>query len=123
MTWSKLTPCYRYRCRLTRVIDGDTIVVDIDLGLRIWAHDVPIRLAGIDAPDAEPAKSEATTWARVWLASREPSGLTIETTKTEKYGRWLGRVYGINPETHEPECLNDAMVAAGKAVAYEGGKK
>lgn len=116
-------PAYRYAFTLARVIDGDTIVVDIDLGLRVWAHGVPIRLEGIDAADAEPEKSEATRWLRLWLASREPLGLTIETTKTEKYGRWLGRVHGINPATHEPECLNAAMVAAGHAVAYEGGKK
>lgn len=119
----KLEPSYRYRCEVIRVIDGDTLLVDIDLGLHVWLRGTPVRLAGIDAPDKEPRKSEATAWARVWLASREPLGLTIETTKTEKYGRWLGRVHGINPATHEPECLNAAMVAAGHAVAYEGGKK
>ena len=66
---NKLEPAYRYRCDIERVVDGDTLIVAIDLGLRVWVRGVPVRLIGIDAPDKEPRKSDATAWLRAWIAS------------------------------------------------------
>ena len=40
---------YTYRATVTRVIDGDTVVADIDLGFRTWRHGERLRLYGIDA--------------------------------------------------------------------------
>jgi len=42
---------YRYRCKVNRVIDGDTIDVDIDLGFDCWLHDERVRIDGIDCPE------------------------------------------------------------------------
>lgn len=42
---------YRYRSIIKRIVDGDTIDVDIDLGFDCWLHNQRIRLLGIDAPE------------------------------------------------------------------------
>jgi len=47
-----MTP-YVYRCTLDRVIDGDTIDVNIDLGFDVWLHKQRVRLAGIDTPESD----------------------------------------------------------------------
>ena len=41
---------YEYRCKILRVIDGDTVDVDIDLGFGVWMNKERIRLYGIDTP-------------------------------------------------------------------------
>lgn len=42
---------YTYRAEIVRVIDGDTIVANVDLGFRTWLHDEHLRLYGIDTPE------------------------------------------------------------------------
>ncbi len=42
---------YLYKAKLVRVIDGDTIDLDIDLGFDVWLKKQRIRLAGIDSPE------------------------------------------------------------------------
>jgi len=42
---------YTYNCIIRRVVDGDTIDVDIDLGFDTWLHNQRVRLHGIDAPE------------------------------------------------------------------------
>ena len=41
---------YEYRCKILKVIDGDTVDVDIDLGFGVWMHKERVRLLGIDTP-------------------------------------------------------------------------
>ena len=43
---------YEYRCNVTRVIDGDTVDVDIDLGFGIWLRGERVRIMGIDTPES-----------------------------------------------------------------------
>ena len=43
---------YEYRCKIVRVVDGDTVDVDIDLGFGVWMHKERIRLHGIDTPES-----------------------------------------------------------------------
>ena len=43
---------YTCKAKIVRVIDGDTVVADIDLGFRTWLHGEHLRLYGIDAPYA-----------------------------------------------------------------------
>ena len=39
---------FEYKCKVTNVVDGDTVDVDIDLGFGVWLRDQRIRLYGID---------------------------------------------------------------------------
>ena len=43
---------YEYNCKLVKVVDGDTIDVDIDLGFGVWLQNQRIRLYGIDTPES-----------------------------------------------------------------------
>lgn len=101
---------YQRRCRLHRVIDGDTVVVDIDLGFGLARHGEYLRLFGVDTPemnDRDPIERsrarEATEFTRLWLAAADLNPLDgdgewpllLRTIKDRrgKYGRLLVRVY------------------------------
>ena len=43
---------YEYRARVIKVIDGDTVDVDIDLGFGVWLKDERVRIMGIDTPES-----------------------------------------------------------------------
>ena len=43
---------FEYRCKLIKVIDGDTIDIDIDLGFGVWLRNQRIRMYGIDTPES-----------------------------------------------------------------------
>ena len=43
---------YEYNCKIVRVVDGDTVDVDIDLGFGLWIHNERIRMYGIDTPES-----------------------------------------------------------------------
>ena len=43
---------YEYNCKIVKVVDGDTVDVDIDLGFGVWLRDQRIRLYGIDTPES-----------------------------------------------------------------------
>ena len=110
---------YTYAALVQRVIDGDTVVVDIDVGFHVWLRAQHIRLAHINAPELPSAAGKAAvlhllTLLGPWLT---PPQVTLQTIKDrqDKYGRYLGVFVtsaGVN--------VNEAMVAAGHAVPYEG---
>ena len=43
---------YQYRCKILKVVDGDTVDVDIDLGFGMWMHKERVRMMGIDTPES-----------------------------------------------------------------------
>ena len=43
---------YEYRCKILRIVDGDTVDVDVDLGFGTWMHKERVRLLGIDTPES-----------------------------------------------------------------------
>jgi len=98
-----MQPAYRYRAELVRVIDGDTIVVDLDLGLGVWQRHEHIRLLDLDTPEMRTV--EGRKCRELLVGYLELCGsLVIETVKDRggKYGRLLGRVHGlIDNEWHE----------------------
>ena len=109
---------YTYRAQVVRVIDGDTIDFDIDLGFSTWVHKQRIRLYGIDAPEVKKYKGVTDEEKARGLALKatleqmlHPGKLvTLEThaDKKGKFGRYLGVVIlesGIN--------LNDWLVEEG----------
>lgn len=55
---------FYYKATLVRVIDGDTIDVDIDLGFSVWLNKQRVRLAGIDTPESRnPKQRRKGTWS------------------------------------------------------------
>lgn len=101
-----------------RVIDGDTVVMAIDLGNKITWRD-SFRLMGIDTPErGQPGYASATAY----LAGLIGVGLSRVTThKPDKYGRWLADLF---IETDGGELhVNRLMVVEGYAKEYFGGNK
>ena len=43
---------YEYKCKVLKVVDGDTVDVDIDLGFGVWLHKERVRIMGIDTPES-----------------------------------------------------------------------
>ena len=90
---------FTYPISAIRVIDGDTIEADVDLGFRIRQRQV-IRLAGIDAPELrskdaverEKAKAAKAGLER-FLVVHEPPNILMESTSLDKYGRSLAFIW------------------------------
>ena len=110
---------YQYKVKkINRVIDGDTIDIDIDLGFHITVSH-RVRLKDIDAAetrtkDLEEKKKgiEARLWLEKELARK--GEWIIETYKEDKYGRMLGTLYLIG----DPVTLNERMLNEGIANPY-----
>ena len=88
---------YKYKAELVRVIDGDTIDFKIDLGFFIYVN-IRVRLKDYDAPEVRgPEKVDGAKVRDKAVAILEnTSSIIVETTKTGKYGRWLGDVLVLN---------------------------
>jgi micrococcal nuclease len=101
-----------YRAFVSTVIDGDTIVADVDLGFGMVMKDQRFRLVGIDAPEKRGAsKVEGKRSMEALRILIEDRWVTIRTRKDrkEKWGRWLAEVWldDIN--------VNQRMVSEGYA--------
>lgn len=104
--------------KFNRVIDGDTVDLDIDLGFGITISH-RIRLKGINAPETRTLDLEEKKKgieARLWLEKElsKDGEWIIETTKEDKYGRMLGTFYLIG----EPVTVNERMLNEGIANPY-----
>ena len=49
---------YEYKCKVVRVVDGDTVDVDIDLGFDVWLSKQRVRLYGVDTPESRTRDKE-----------------------------------------------------------------
>ena len=114
---------YTYKAKLDRVIDGDTINANIDLGFDITIHK-RIRLTGIDTPESrtrdleEKARGLASKARLIELIG--DGDFILESREVGKFGRVLGTIYTIAEESIN---INDTLVEEGYAVEYYGGKK
>ena len=118
---------YVYRIKsITKVVDGDTIDANIDLGFDI-SLTKRIRLAGIDSPESRTRDLEEKALGletKEWLKKtlEDAKDILIKTEKpdsTEKYGRIIGHLFINGQET----SLNNQMITSGYALAYDGGTK
>ena len=118
---------YIYRIReIHKVVDGDTIDADIDLGFDI-SLTKRIRLAGVDTPESRTADANEKKYgldSKDWLKHRLEfaKDILIKTElpdSTEKYGRIIGHLYINGEET----SLSTQMIDAGYALLYDGGTK
>ena len=114
---------YEYRCKLVKVIDGDTIDVDIDLGFGVWLKKERVRLVGIDTPESRTRDLEEKKYglaAQEFLIKWTGAGelrLKTQKDKTGKFGRILGELWTFDTN------INQKMIEEHHAVAYEGQSK
>jgi len=120
---------YEYRCKILRIVDGDTVDVDIDLGFGVWMHKERVRMMGIDTPESRTRDSVEKQFG---LASKDklksllPIG-SMQILKTEidksgedakgKFGRILGDFL------IEGKRASEILIEEGFAVAYHGQSK
>jgi micrococcal nuclease len=118
---------YIYRIRtVNKIVDGDTIDADIDLGFDISLAK-RIRLGGIDTPESRTTdlKEKALGLeSKEWLKKKleGAKNILIKTElpdSTEKYGRIIGHLF-INEQT---TSLNNQIINEGYAWNYDGGTK
>lgn len=88
---------YEYRvAEVVRVVDGDTIYVDLDLGFGVTKH-AKVRLIGIDTPELRgrgkekglAARDFVDSWFELHHPTRELVLCRTSKDRTGKYGRWL----------------------------------
>ena len=115
---------YKYKCKLVRVIDGDTVDAMVDLGFDIWVKK-RVRLAGIDTPetrtrDKEEKKRGFLAKARLTdvLASNGNEFL-LTSSGVGKYGRCLGELRVeknyIRSDKYHGKIINEMLVREGHA--------
>lgn len=113
---------YEYKARCVRVVDGDTVDFDIDLGLSVHSY-IRVRLADINTPEIFGVKKESEEYAKGIEAKQRVEDLILDKPlvvrtvkdKTGKYGRYIAYVYvdGSN------EPVNDMLVKEGLAERVE----
>jgi micrococcal nuclease len=107
---------YEYKATVTKVYDGDTITVDVDLGFGIVLKKQKIRLLGINTPEVRGPERADGILSRNALRQRIlDQQVIIRTSKDKKgkYGRWLGEVYV------EDENINQWLITEGYAIKYK----
>ena len=118
---------YEYKCTVVRVVDGDTVDVDIDLGFGVWMRKQRIRMFGIDAPESRTSNSTERQYgiaAKKFLTDMlDDKQLILKTHKDAKgkFGRILGEIWRTTD--FADQSINDYMVEKYHAVAYTGGDK
>ena len=121
---------YEYNCKILRVVDGDTVDVDIDLGFGIWHHKERIRIYGLDAPESRTRDKVEKVFGKYakqcvkdWLPTGSVQKLVTEKDKSGKYGRVLGRFKIYDAKEDRELFLELWMIREGIGVAYNGQSK
>ena len=118
---------FEYKCKMVKVVDGDTVDVDIDLGFGVWLRKQRIRMYGIDAPESRTSNKNEKMYGlaskRFLIDMLDDKELILKTHKDAKgkYGRILGEIWRTTD--FADQSINDYMVEKHHAVAYTGGDK
>lgn len=124
---------HEYHCKLIKVIDGDTVDVDIDLGFGIWLKDERVRIMGIDTPESRTSNKVEKVFglaAKNRLKELLGKDCVLKTQVNKdgedmkgKFGRILGdfTVYDAANDRWAP--VTEIMIAEGHCVPYFGGSK
>jgi len=124
---------YEYRATVIKVVDGDTVDVDIDLGFGIVLSDERVRIAGIDTPesrtrDKEEKKFGLAAKARVKQLLGKTCVLKTQINKDGedmkgKFGRILGDFSVYDSATDSWRMITEVLISEGHAVPYHGQNK
>ena len=117
---------YEYKAVVVKVVDGDTVDVDIDLGFNVWLKKQRIRLYGIDTPESRTRDKVEKVFgnlAKSKVLEHCPVGSSIILqTKTDdsrgKYGRILGELVTLDGTN-----VNTFLIENNYGVAYFGKSK
>ena len=121
---------YEYKCKIVKIVDGDTIDVDIDLGFGTWIHNERVRLVGIDAPESRTRDLEekkAGLYEKKCVEGFLPVGsnqtLITYKDKSGKFGRILGDFQIYDGEEDRQMGIVEYMIKHNIGVEYTGQSK
>ena len=119
---------YEYRARINRVVDGDTVDVDIELGFGVVLTDERVRIMGIDTPESRTSDKVEKLFGKAAKAHLQSLLGEVSILKTQiakdgedmkgKFGRVLGDFV-----LEDGRLVTEAMTEAGHCVPYMGGSK
>ena len=117
-----------FHVSITKIVDGDTVDVDIDLGFGVWMRKQRIRMYGIDTPESRTRDLEEKKYglaAKDFLTSLldDEGGIVLKTHKDGKgkFGRILGELWRTT--NYADQSINDYMIEKHHAVRYMGQSK
>ena len=122
---------YEYKCKIIKVVDGDTVDVDLDLGFGVWLRNERVRIMGIDTPESRTSDRVEKVFglaAKERLISLLGENAILDTQVSKKgedmkgkFGRILGNFrVGEGPWRQK---IADILIDEGHAVEYTGGSK
>ena len=117
---------YEYNAQVLRVVDGDMVDVLIDCGFSTFRKE-RVRLYGINAPesrtrDKEEKKKGLAAKERLDQLITNTEGKIVVKTELDKKGKY-GRILGVIWDEDKKKNFNNMLVAEGRAIKYEGGKR
>ena len=112
---------FEYKCVITKIVDGDTVDVDIDLGFSVWLKKQRIRLYGVDTPESRTSDKIEKIYgrkAKAFVQERLPlrSDQVLRTKLDDSRGKF-GRILG------EFSTVNQLLIDTHNGVAYFGQSK
>jgi len=114
---------YKYRVEVTRVVDGDTVDVDIDLGFGMCYKKQRVRLMGIDTPESRTRDLEEKFYgkqSKKFLSSvLKGKVVTLLSHDKGKFGRIIGELFVEGDDM----SVNQLMIRENHAVPYFGQSK
>ena len=118
---------YQYKCKIIKVLDGDTVDIDLDLGFKIILANQRVRMAGVDTPESRTAIAEEKVrglLSKKKLAEKLPLGSwqIIETQKPDSNDDKFGRILGVFI-LEDGTRVNDWLIQNNYAVPYKGENK
>jgi micrococcal nuclease len=124
---------YEYRVNVIKIVDGDTVDVDIDLGFGVWLKDERVRIMGIDTPESRTSdkvekKFGLAAKARLKSLLGKQAVLKTQVNKDGedmkgKFGRILGDFEAYDAKRDRHTMVTEILIDEGHAVAYFGGSK
>ncbi len=125
MKYPHIQDPFWYNCIIQRIVDGDTVDVDIDLGFGIWLRKERVRIAGIDTPEKRTRDKvekvfglAATAKAHELIPEGSQCIVRTRRDRAGKYGRTMGDFVLENNRLY-----TEIMVETHHAVPYEGQSK
>jgi len=118
---------YEYKCKLIRVVDGDTVDVDIDLGFGIWLKKERVRIMGIDTPESRTSNKVEKLFGKAAskrlkeILTGKPTLKTFAARDGEDMKGKFGRILG--DFIVDDKLVTSYLIDEGHAVEYHGGAK
>ena len=118
---------YQYKCKINKVLDGDTVDIDLDLGFNIVLANQRVRMAGVDTPESRTTNKEEKPrglLSKKKLAEKLPVGSwqIIETQRSDNNDDKFGRILGVFI-LEDGTQVNDWLIKNNYAVSYKGDNK